>query len=114
MASRADSVLGRPTSADAVDHLALEVAQIDRVVVDDTQRAHARRGQVEQRGGTEPAGADHKDPGILQAALTDDPDFRNDQVPGVTLHLLRAQAFGRFHQRPGHSGRCCRCGGGCI
>ena len=85
----------------AVDHLALQVAQVHVVVVDDAQGAHAGGGQVEQGRRAEAAGADHQDLGVLEAALADRADLRNDQVPGVALHLVRRQVRRRFDQRSG-------------
>ena len=93
--------LGPAHIRDAVDHLALEVAQVHGVVVDDSQGSHSGGGQVQQRGRAEAAGADHEDLGVFQAALPDRPDFRDDEVPGVAFHFFRAQAVRGLHQRSG-------------
>ena len=83
--------LGPADVRDAVDHLPLEVAQVHVVVVDDPQGPHAGGGQVQQGRRAQSPGADHQHLGVLQPALSDCTDFRNDQVPGVAFHLCRAQ-----------------------
>ena len=98
-----DGVLGgfQLGSADvrhAVDHLALQVAQLHGVVVDDAQRAHARCGQIQQRRGPQPAGSDDQDAGIAQPALALQPDFRNESMAGITFKFLRGQRRARLHQ----------------
>ena len=53
----------------AVDDLALQVGLVDRVELDDAERADAGRGEVEQGGRAEPAGADHEHLGVLEPLL---------------------------------------------
>ena len=45
-----------------VEHLALQVGEVDGVVVDDTEGADAGRGEIERRRRAESAGADHAAP----------------------------------------------------
>jgi hypothetical protein len=66
-----------------VGNLTLQVGQLDHVIIDDPQRANARRGQIQQQGTTEATGADHQHPGIAQAALPDTADLLQQDVAGV-------------------------------
>ena len=47
-----------PDVGRAVDDLALQVAEVDDVEVDEPQRADAGRGEIQRRGRAQPAGAD--------------------------------------------------------
>ena len=68
--------------------LALQVGELDPVVVDHAERADARGGEVEQERRAEAAGADQQDLGLEQARLADAADLRQHDVPGVAQHLL--------------------------
>lgn len=88
----------------AVDDLALQIGLVDDVEFDDADGADTRRGQIQQRGRAESAGADHEHLRVLQALLTVHPDVRDDQVAAVAGHLFIAQFGCRLHegwQRPG-------------
>ena len=90
---RGDRLLGRVDLGDAdplagVDHLALEVGQVDDVVVDDPERADAGRGQVQRRRRAQAAGAQQQDLGVEQLLLTLDPDLGQQQMARVALALL--------------------------
>ena len=52
--------LGRADVGRAVDHLALQIGQRHRVVVDDAERADAGGREIEQHRRAEAAGADHQ------------------------------------------------------
>ena len=71
-----------------VDDLALEVRLVDDVVVDDPERADARRGEVERRGRAEPAGADQQDARVEQPLLAGLADLGNEQVAAVARPLV--------------------------
>ena len=60
MAFAALSTFGRADAARGVEDLALQVRGVDRVGVDDAERADAGRGEVERRGAAEPARAEEK------------------------------------------------------
>src|SRR3546814_1593245 len=49
--------------------LAVEVRQLDDIMVDDRQLAHARRRQIGDRGTADPARADHRDMARFQLRL---------------------------------------------
>ena len=55
-----------PDGFGVVDHLALQVGQRHRIVVDDAERADAGRGKILQHRRAEAAGADHQHPRPLQ------------------------------------------------
>ena len=80
----ADAVVG-------VGDLALEVGQVDHVVVHDPERAHAGGGEVEGGGRAEPAGAEQQDLGVEQLELALDADLGDEQVARVALALLGGQ-----------------------
>ena len=87
LAGRVDLLLADPGRV--VDHLALEVGQVDGVEVDDADRADAGRGQVEGSRRAEPAGADHEHLRVEQLRLSLGPDLGDQQVTAVALLLLR-------------------------
>ncbi len=68
-ARRALSTLETPTSDGAVNHLALQVGEVDRVVVDHAQGADPGRREILQEGCAETAGADHQHLGGDQPRL---------------------------------------------
>ena len=63
------------------------------------ERAHARRGQVQQGGGTKAAGADAEHFGVLEPLLPGHPDVRDDQVARVAADFVHGQLSSRFDQR---------------
>ena len=87
--------LGDAHALRRVDHLALQVRQVDLVVVDDAERADAGRGEVQGRGRAEPSGAQQQHLRVEQLLLALDADLRDQQVPGVAVALFGAH-------RPGH------------
>ena len=58
------SDFGRP-----VDHLALQIRQRDRVVVDDAERTYPGGREIEQRRRAKSTGADHQHPRALERGL---------------------------------------------
>ncbi|CAA0273514.1 Uncharacterised protein [Klebsiella oxytoca] len=81
-----------------MDDLALQVAQVNIVVVDDPDGPHAGSGKVEEGRRAEPAGSDHQDAGVLQPALAECADLRNDEVPRVPLHLFGRKSGRRIDE----------------
>ena len=71
-----------------VRDLALEVREVDHVVVDDAERADARRRQVERGRRAEPAGAEQEHLRVEQLHLALEADLRDQQVARVALALL--------------------------
>ncbi len=108
-ADRVDRVGGRgrlgPADVGvAVDHLALEVRRLDDVVVDDAERPHPGRGEVEQRGRPEAAGADDEDPGRAQPSLADAAEVGQEEVARVARALGRVElGTGRHERGSGHA-----------
>ena len=70
--------------------LALQVAQVDDVVVDDADRADAGRREVEGRRRAEPAGADQQHLGVEQLRLPLLADLGQQEVAAVAVELLGA------------------------
>ena len=75
-----------------VDDLALEVGDVDDVVVDDAERADAGRGQVQRGRRAEPAGAEQQHLGVEQLLLALDADLGQQEVARVALALLGREA----------------------
>ena len=75
----------------AVEHLALQVAEIDGVEVDQAERADAGRRQIQRGGRAQPARADAEDLRVLELALPLDADLRHDEVPAVAADLVVVQ-----------------------
>ena len=93
--SAVDRLLGRVDLRDAdalgvVDHLALQVGEVDDVVVDDPERADAGRREVERRRRAEAAGAEQQHLGVEQLLLALDADLVEQQVARVAVALLGA------------------------
>ena len=86
----------------AVDDLALQIGLVDDVIIDDSERADTGRGEVEQRGTAEPAGADDEHLGVLESLLTDHPDVGNDEVAAVATDLIDREFVCGFHEGGNH------------
>ena len=82
-------------AVDVVEDLALQVGLVDHVHVDDADRAHAGRRQVEGGRGAEAARPEQQDPGVEQLELPLDVDLRQQQVALVAVALLGRQLAGR-------------------
>ncbi len=91
--------LGPADVVHTVDHLALEVGGLDHVVVDHADRAHTRRGEVEQGRRPQPPGPDHEHPGGLEPALPEQPHLGDQQVPGVPRDLVAGERRRRLDER---------------
>ena len=88
--SSAESTFGMPTRCGGVDHLALQVREVDLVVVDDAERADAGRGEVERGRRAEAAGAEQQHLRVEQLLLALDADLGDQQVARVAVALLGA------------------------
>ena len=71
--------------------LALEVRDVDDVGVDDPERPHPRRGQVDGGRRAEPARADQEHLRVEQPELALLADLRDEHVAAVALELLGVQ-----------------------
>ena len=74
--------------------LALQIGQIDPVVVDDPERADPGGGEIEQQRRAEPAGADHQHARRQQLFLPLLADLVEDQMARIAPELL----FAQFHR----------------
>ena len=90
--SSAESTFGHADAVGGVDDLALQVGDVDHVVVDDAERADARRGEVERGRRAEPAGAEQQHLGVEQLLLALGADLGQQQVAAVALALLGREA----------------------
>ena len=76
-----------------VEHLALEVRQVHDVVVDDAERADARRGEVERGRRPEAPRADQEHLRAEQRLLPRLAHLRQHEVTAVALHLVRGEGL---------------------
>ena len=81
-----------------MDDLALEVGLVHGVELDDAERAHTGRGQVEEGRGAEAARADTQDLRVLQALLPAHPEVRDDQVARIPADLVDGELGSRLDQ----------------
>ena len=91
-----------PQAADGrrgVDDLALQIGQVDLVIIDDAERADAGRGQVHQQGRAKPAGTNDQHARGEQLGLAFLADLVENQVPRITVELRFVQ---RVRQSFGH------------
>ena len=68
MAASAESTFGVPIAVGRVDDLALQVGEVDVVVVDDAERADAGRGEVQRGRRAQAAGAEQEHLAVEQRA----------------------------------------------
>src|SRR6185369_5918480 len=92
--------LRAPDVRRAVDDLALQIAEVDHVVVDETDGAHTGGGEIHRGRRTQSAGADEQNLAGLEAALPVEAHFRHDQMPAVALDFVVGELRKRFS--------CCR------
>src|SRR5690606_11428593 len=70
-----------------VQHLALQIRDVDAIVVDDAERADAARREIQRRGRAEPAGTDDENARAFELLLPRDPDFAQHEMSAVA-HAL--------------------------
>ena len=75
-----------------MDDLAVQVRQVDPVVVDDPDRPHTRRGEVEQSRRAEPARAHDEHLRVREPLLPRHAEFRQDELPRVAGDVLATEA----------------------
>ena len=85
---RGGGSLGDANPRRGVGDLALEVGQVDLVVVDDADCADSRRRQVQYQGRAEPARADDEDSRVSEFGLTDPADLGQEDVAGVAVEFV--------------------------
>ncbi|GGB45025.1 hypothetical protein GCM10011492_40150 [Flexivirga endophytica] len=71
-----------------MDHLAVQVAQLDDVVVDDSQPTDSGAGQIGQHRSCQTSRADNEHAGIREFALAGHPDLGQQRVPRISLGLV--------------------------
>ena len=93
--------LALPDPVGRVDDLALEVADVDDVEVDDADRPDAGGGEVERGRRAEPAGADEQRLRAEQLRLARRADLGDQQVAAVALLLLGGEDDRRLELEAG-------------
>lgn len=84
----------------AVEELALEVGEIDRIRIHQPEAAAPCGGEVKGGGGVEPAGADEQDGCVFQPQLTGLADLRDVEVAGVAGFFPRCEHSPSVNPRP--------------
>ena len=80
--------LRRADRGGRVDDLALQVGDVDHIVVDEADRAHAGRGEVERGRRAQATGAQQQHLGVEQLLLALGADLGEQEVARVALALL--------------------------
>ncbi len=83
--------LGPADVAGAVQHLPLQVAEIDHVEIDQADAANPCGGEVQPERRAESAGADEQHAGRLEPFLPVHADFGHDEMPAVACHFGRGE-----------------------
>ena len=86
--------LGLSDAVVCVEDLSLEVGAVDEVAVDEGEVSDASGCEVEGGGGAEAAGAEEKDAGVEEGALSLFADLRDEEVSAVAGALIGAQGCG--------------------
>jgi len=79
-----------------VDDLAVQVAQVHLVVVDDADRAHPRGGQIQRGWSAEAPRTNEQHTSGLETSLPLFPDFGKDQMTVIALLLVEGEQRGRW------------------
>ena len=91
MRATADSTLGLPIQLSLCSNLALQVTEVYIVEINDTQRADARRGQVQRGRRAQAACADQQYPGSQQLELAFLAHIGQQGVAAVANFLVAGQ-----------------------
>src|SRR5690606_16699651 len=76
-----------------MNDLALQVRRIDDIEVDDVNRPHSRRGEVQQHRTPQPTSSHHQHPRPQQPPLSLPAHLRQDNMPRVAFDLLVGEAL---------------------
>ncbi|MNQ75707.1 hypothetical protein D3C85_905110 [compost metagenome] len=83
--------LGLADAGRVVDHLALQVGQIDRIEVGQLQLADPGRGQVQRHRRAETTEADDQHAALLEPQLAVDVDLGQEDLPAVAQQFVVTQ-----------------------
>ena len=83
--------LGLADPGGGMGDLALQVGEIEQIVVNQADGADPGRGQIEQQRAAEPAGADDQHPGLTQFGLSDAADLGEQDMAGIAPDLVRIE-----------------------
>ncbi|VXB94536.1 hypothetical protein PSCLAVI8L_220047 [Pseudoclavibacter sp. 8L] len=98
-AARGARGLASADVVDAVDDLPVQVARLDRIRVDDPDRADPRRREVLQRRSAEAPGSQDRDPAGGEAALPDLAELGQAALSSGSGELVAPEFWGRFDKR---------------
>ena len=77
----------------AMEHLSLQIAGIDNVIINYTDRADPCRGEIEPGRRAESTSTNQEHATIQQLLLASDANLRDAQMAAVSLTLLRVKLF---------------------
>jgi hypothetical protein len=83
--------LGMPDVARAVEHLPLQVGDVDDVEIDEAERADSRRREIERGRRPQPARADEQHTRRLDPLLAVEADVRQDEVAAIAVELFAGE-----------------------
>src|SRR5216110_1756437 len=84
----------------SMQQLALQVAEVNDVEVDDADTSHTGGGEVHRSRRSETTRADAEDTSGFQLLLSVDADLRHDEMPRVPFDLVGVQLSGRSGADP--------------
>jgi hypothetical protein len=74
-----------------VEHLPLEVGDVDDIEVDEADVPDASRGEIQPERRAEPPGADEQHAGGLELPLPAERDVGDDEVAAITEDFFRGE-----------------------
>ena len=84
-----------------MNHLALQIGEVNNIEIDNAERSDAGRSQIERQRRAQTAGADAQHLGLLQLELPLHADFGHDEVPRVAQDLVVAEPSATAFCLPG-------------
>ncbi len=92
--------LGAPRIAFGEQRLAVEIGQLDRIIIDYGDLADARTGERRNDRAADPARSDDRDFRRFELALPDSAELRQDDVPRVPVELFVGEAHRPVEPKP--------------
>ena len=83
-----------------MDHLALQIRNLNKVSIDNADPANACRSQIQQKGRPQTTSPNTKHGGLFQTLLPFNTQLGKHQMTGVAATLFRGQTFKRHRSAP--------------
>lgn len=85
--------LERSDVISAIENLPLQIAEIDAVIVHDSDTSDSRCSELLKQWSSQPSRADHQNRGPAKPRLPDRSDLRQENVAGIPFQLV----VGKIH-----------------